>query len=280
MNNTTKLLGLLMLLVSFQTFSCKEDLQPVDRPSDFTKEKREELGDMIQVAIAQHPDVFPVIPNIPPYDTSVYWFTQTLYNQATNALHLDNQAPAQDKWDIDRPWRVTILDMEEKNAFAIPGGHFYITSGLLNALATEHELYYILTFEAMLMNDRVLLNRLISEHNTTKLSNVGRRIPNSDGTNAFTLAQTLKALYFDTEEVLENDEHTAHQICNSSIFNRTGIIPVMERLESDTTFTWLNTRYYDPASRSDYIQIVLSPNNCGEVTQNGGYQRYILNILN
>ncbi len=268
-------------MILILTFSCRENLDPIERPSDFTKEKREELGDRIQSAIAQHPELFPVLPNIPPYDTTVYWYTQTLYDQVTNTLKLDSQSMEDDRWDQDRPWRITVLDKEELNAFAIPGGHFYITTGFLRALEKENELYYVLAFEAMLMNDRTLFNRLISEHNTTQLSNIGKRIPNPDGTDAFTLAKTLEALVFDDIEVMDADELAADQICSSSIFSRFGIISLLNRLQNESGFTWLETRYYDVPSRRDFIQNAVQPSGeCGSFVQNGGYTRYILSPLN
>lgn len=277
---TNHLLVVLLAGVCFLLASCRNDFDPIEKPSDFTKERREELGDLIQAAIAQRPDEFPVLPNIPPYDTTVYWFTQTLYNQATNVLRLDNQSVDDNRWDMNRPWRVTILDQESLNAFSIPGGHFYITTGLLKALETEHELYYLLTFEGMLMNERFLINRLISEHNTNKLSNIGKRIPNNDGTNAYTLGRTLSELAFESDEVMEVDALTADQICESSIFNRFGVLSILDRLQNDLTFKWLETRYYDTPTRRDYLQNVLDPETgCGSFTQNGSYKRYILNVL-
>ncbi len=268
------------LFVVILLFSCQEDIQPIENPSDFVKERREDLGDIIQVAIAQHPDVFPVIPNIPPYDTTVYWYTQSLYDQATNALRLDNLSSDDDRWDFDRPWRVTILDMEDKNAFAVPGGHLYISTGFLKSLETEHELFYILAFEASLINEKTLLNRLISEHNTIKLSNIGKRIPNDDGTDAFTLAQTLSNLLFDGSEVMENDTKTANLICESSIFNRKGILNILDRLENDSTFKWLETRYYNSSTRRDFVDFALNAEgDCGNFIQNGNYNRYILDVL-
>jgi len=278
MNNRMAMLCCLISIILLS--SCRDDLQSIENPSDFVKERREDLGDKIQVAIAQHPDEFPVLPNIPPYDTTVYWYTQTLYNQVTNGLRLDPQAADDDQWDYDRPWRVTILDNEGLNAFAVPGGHFYITTGFLKGLQTEHELYYVLAFEAMLMQEKTLLNRLISEHNTSKLSNIGRRIPNNDGTDAFTLAQTLSNLEFDDTEVRLTDELAADLICRSSIFNRLGILSILDRLQNDSEFTWLETRYYDSATRKDYVQIVLDPEQgCGNFIQNGNYQRYVLDVL-
>ncbi len=276
---TNRIAVILYLLVITLTLSCREELELVTNPSDFVKEKREELGDRIQIAIAQNPDSFPVLPNIPPYDTTVYWYVQTLYNQATNSLRLDHLATDDNHWDFDRPWRVTILDDPGLNAFGVPGGHFYISTGFLKALETEHELYYVLAFEAMLINERTLLNRLITEHNTNKLSNIGKRIPNDDGTDAFTLAMTLSNLLFDESEVMQNDEYTANQICSSSIFNRQGILSVLDRLQNDSTFKWLENRYYDSPTRRDYVQLVLDPGGCGSFIQNGGYERYVLSVL-
>lgn len=281
MNILNNPLGMMLCLaVMVFAFSCHDNFEPAEKPSDFVKTKREELGDMIQVAIAQNPDEFPVLPNIPPYDTTVYWYTQSLYNQVTNALRIDNNAAANDEWDMDRPWRVTVLDEDELNAFSVPGGHFYITTGFLKALDTEHELYYILAFEAMLMNEKILLNRLISEHNTTKLANIGRRIPNPDGTDALTLARTIQNLIYDIDEVMQVDALTADQICTSSIFNRFGILTLLERLQNDATFKWLENRYYDTPTRRDYLQNVITPQgNCGNFIRNGSYDRYILDVL-
>lgn len=277
---TNRIAVILCLFVAALVTSCRDDFEPIENPSDFTKERQENLGDLIQAAIAQHPDEFPVLPNIPPYDTTAYWYIQTLYDQATNSLRIDNQSPDDNQWDFERPWRVTILAETEKNAFIVPGGHFYITTGFLKSLRTEHELYYILTFEAMLMNDNLLFNRLISEHNTKKLSNIGKRIPNDDGTSAFTLGQTLRDLIFESSDVMAVDALTADQICTSSIFDRTGIISILDRLQNDATFKWLENRYYDSPTRRDYIDGVLSPaGNCGDFIQNGGYERYVLSVL-
>lgn len=279
-NNKHRLAVTLCSLVLLLFSACREDYEPIEKPSDFTKEKRENLGDRIQVAIAQQPDLFPVLPNIPPYDTTVYWYIQTLYDQATSLMKLDVNEVEEERWDQERPWRVTVLDQEELNAFAVPGGHFYITTGFLESLESANELYYILAFESALMNDRTLLNRLISEHNTTQLSNIGKRIPNPDGTDAFTLARTIENLYYDDIEVMNGDELAAEQICSTSIFDRMGIVSLLNRLQDESDFTWLETRYYDIPSRREFVQNAVRPSgNCGSVTQSDSYQRYILDPL-
>ncbi len=281
MNATTNgLLVVFYLVLTSLLLSCQKSNDEPLKPSEFNKELREKLGDITRVAIADDSENFNVLPNVPPFDTSVYWYVQNLYNQATNPLRIDRQSVETDRWNLNRHWRVTVLQEEELNAYAIPGGHFYITTGLLKALKTEHELYYIIAFEASLMNEKVLLNRLISEYNTSKLEDITKQIPVADGTDSHKLALSLKDLDFNEEDVLKVDTYTADLICTTSIFDRTGIVTILNRLENNSDFEWLQNRYYDSASRKDYILNVLNPSgNCGTLKTNSGYQRYILDQL-
>ena len=267
-----------LVFVSLFTSCQKSNIEPL-KPSEFNKELREQLGDLTRVAIANDETHFNVLPNVPPYDTSVYWYVQNLYNQVINPLRIDNQSTEADRWNYNRLWRVTILEDEELNAYAIPGGHFYITTGFLKALETEHELYYVLAFEASLMNEKLLLNRLISEYNTTKLEEIVKRVPTDDGTDSQAIALSLKDLDFNEEDVLEVDFYTADLICQTSIYDRKGIISILDRLENEPNFTWLQNRFFDSASRKDFVESVVNANNCGSLKTNGGYLRYILNVL-
>ena len=276
---TNSLLVVLNVVLIILFTSCQKNIEEPLKPSEFNKELREQLGDVTRVAIANDADHFKILPNVPPYDTSVYWYEQNLYNQAINPLRIDYQSNEENRWDYDRLWRVTILDDEELNAYAIPGGHFYITSGFLKALETEHELYYVLAFEASLMNEKLLLNRLISEYNTSELEKVSNQKQTEDGTDPRAVALSLKNLDFNEEDVLEADFLTAELICQTSVFERKGIITILNRLENNPDFKWLQNRYFDNASRKDLVESVINADNCGSLKTNGGYQRYILDIL-
>ncbi len=270
---------LLLVCLVLWTTACQKEVYPIVKPSDFTKAQREELGDAIQNAIASDRDNFTILPNIPPYDTSAYWYIQNLYNQVTNSIRIDNQSPDNNRWDLARPWRITILDEGSLNAFAVPGGHLYITTGLLKSLRSEHELYYLLAYEAAMVDSKILLNRLMSEHNGSKLVDIleGRRV--ADGTNARSLALIIGDLDFSEEEVLLTDESTAELICETSIFERRGLLPILDRLSADEGFQWLQNRFFDVPSRRDFIQNAIDLENCGTFTQNGGYQNHVLSVL-
>ena len=269
------LFGMLVLISSCR----KED---IPAPSEFTKEKREQLGDLMKVAIATDMSQFPILPQNSQYD-STYWYVQKLYNQAINVLKNDGNSPSDDRWDKSREWEVTILDLEmERTAFITPGGHLYISTGLLKSLNKEYELYYILTFEAILMQERYVLNRLINEFNTTTLNNFVLGVPPPPGSPTLTdVAKMLGEIDFDEEMTREVDEYAVSLICKSSIFDRTGIVNIMTTLEVDET-KWMQTRRsYDYRSQLDYILNlpVSTGDDCGTFRTNGGYQKYVLDKI-
>ena len=91
----------------------------------------------------------------------------------------------------------------------------------------------------------------------------------------------LGEIEFDEEMTSETDEKVVSLICQTSIFDRTGIVTIMENLEVDET-KWMQTRRsYDYRSQIDYISNlpVSSGNDCGNFRSNGGYQKYILDRL-
>ena len=142
-------------------------------------------------------------------------------------------------------------------------------------------MYYILAFEASLMNERFLLNRLINEYNTTTLDNILRGIPpTGNEPSLFEVALTIDDVDFDEDIVEDIDLDAISLICKTSIFDRAGIISILDVLdESDTK--WLQTRKsYNFRDQIDYIlNVPVDDGNCGTFTSNGGYQKYILERL-
>ncbi|MEM6964709.1 MAG: hypothetical protein AAF573_08095 [Bacteroidota bacterium] len=273
---------ILLFLISGLLFftSCRKEDIPA--PSEFTKEKREQLGDLIKVAIASDQSKFPQLSQTGLHD-STYWYVQKLYNQAINVLRNDGQSPSHDRWDKSRAWQVTILNIDdEKTAFVTPGGHLFISTGLLKSLEKEYELYYILTFEATLMHERFVLNRLINEYNTTTLENLIQGVPQSAGMPTLNdVAATIGELQFDENMTMEIDQRVVSLICKSSIFDRTGIISIMDNLEPNDT-KWMQTRQsYDYRDQIDFIVNlpVDAGDDCGNFRSNGGYQKFVLDRL-
>ena len=69
-------------------------------------------------------------------------------------------------------YRFTVLDSKEVNAFALPGGHIYVTRGLLSYLNSEAELAAVLGHEI----GHVTARHAVRQHSATQLTSIGAAI--------------------------------------------------------------------------------------------------------
>jgi hypothetical protein len=279
----TNRLYCLVVTVGLVFSAChREKINPI-APDQFTKPQLESLGQILQHSIADNQEDFTLLPNSAPYDTTIYWFIQTLYDQATNVMRVDHQSPEDNRWSVDRKWRVHILMDEIRNAFILPGGDLYITTGLLSILKEEYELYYIISFEANLMNKGLLLETLVSEVNSIRLEEMIRRNFEPDNAEIIQLSHILSTLRINPADIQANDQTTINSICNTSQWNKNGLIPLLENF--DTSIEWFHYR----SSYSNRIEWLLNVEpeqtaDCGNLKTNNpsgeGYKRYVLDWLN
>lgn len=269
----------LWLLLLGCLYSCIRE-EPLPEPSSIDKHKREKLGLLLQEAIANDSEYFPLLSATPPIDTA-YWYLQRLYDQLTNPIRIDNRSPRDNRWDPERKWTVHILDRDDdKIAFTIPGGDFYISTGFLKAIEFEFEIYYIMAFEAALVDKRFLLNQLISEYNTRVLLDFIRGKSTTRGLTASEMARTLANLEYDPDIVAATDLASANLICKSSIYDRFGLLSLLDKVGSQDH--WIRTRplYAGRTNRENLLLLPLEGDvDCGELRSNGGYRQYVLGKL-
>lgn len=267
--NRHGLLVSLLILASLWLTSCRSDLPDVPGNEFFTKEKLEKLGGLLRQKMLSQ---YEFLPELAPYDTAVYWYVQTLYTQATHSLHLDRQSPVYDRWQQDRDWKVFIINDDSiRHVFALPGGDLFISTGLLKSLHQEYELYALLSYEACLMNEGHLLDRLILSYNSLVIRDMIEENTDVDG-----LAEALPHLAYDEKTVEDVDEESLENTCATSILDPTGIAGLMtgDALEGSA---WLASR---PSYAGRASKITGLPGHtCGHLKSNGGYQRYVLNVL-
>lgn len=272
-----RLSPILFLLLALLLSNCQGDPVQVPTKDEFTKEKRESLGQMINKDISSN---FEILENNEPFD-SLYWYVQALYNQSTRIMLLDKKSAIDNRWDTDREWKVSVInDDYSRHAFCLPGGDIFITTGMLKSFTREHELFFVFTFEATLMHEGRLLQRLIEEYNSLTINNL---IEGRDTGNEITLTDMstdLPNLIFDNNTVEFGDRNTVASICNTSILEPTGI----NTLLLDASFQnseWLLTRpSYGgrPSKVSDFSND--NAGNCGSSTGKGNYQKFVLDVLN
>lgn len=269
---TTLLIAYLLLLAS----TCEEAAEPGPSPSDITKEKRELLGDLLKETIQFSPEEFPVLDRQSKRDSFILIYLQSIYDQVTNEIRQDRQSSPSNRWDIDRKWKVTVLDIPQKYAFTLPGGHFYISTGFLGSLSKGYEIYYLMAFEAVNIQGRYLIDNLIAEYSTAAILDIVDLSENSVSPSLFDLAQSLKrSLLYEDSIVQEMDEKTAELICQTSIFDRLGIIPLLEVVHSQEQ--WRTTR----PSYSNRLEHItnLNVDGCGDIKSTGAYQKMVLDNL-
>lgn len=262
-----------LILILLVLNACQKSILPPIKPSEITKVERENLGDLMRFEIATQVNTFDILPNSPPYDTTVYRFVNALYQQVTTPMRINRSERSSDAWSKDRFWEVTILNDDKTNAFVLPGGHFYITTGLLRQLEQEYELYYILALEASLMNERYLLNRLIAEYNTLTLVELANELESQEGVTIEEVTALISHLEFQPELIQLVDEKVGDLICESSSMDRKGIIPILSK-----SIEWFK---YRPSygNRLRTIENLNESDRCGSFTTNGNYKKQVLDYL-
>ena len=264
----------ILFLSAFLFHACQGD--PVEVPDEdvFTKAKREQLGKLLMNDILANNEF---IPQVSPYD-SAYYYIQTLYEQATSNMQADKQSPSDNRWKGG--WEIYLIDNDDmKHSFILPGGDLFITTGMLKSFKKDYELYYLLSFEAILMNESLLLDVLKQEYNSLTIINLIEGRPTASGITITDVANDLPNLVFDDEMVKDADKMTVSSICETSILEPIGINPSLVDPEFQDA-KWLSTRK-SYSNRPSSIQNFANDHSadCGGNLGNGNYKVYVLDVL-
>lgn len=248
---------LFFVLLCLSVPSCKK--QPILSETEISKNDRTRLGKLIANAIKANPNTFPLISETYPANIQIFNYFNTIYKQAYFTMRHDINASVEDSWDESIDWKFHVLDLDEKMAFCLPGGDFYITLGLLELIRNEHQLFYIMTFEALLMHERKLIAELSSLHNPLMLNQIIKSGRSSTGTTPLDLAKDIynKIIYPDVD-IKEIDIKTVQSICDRSNYEPTSI----NELVPNNVFIWYQTRPPYQNRRATIIEESTN-NDCG-----------------
>jgi hypothetical protein len=265
----------LLVLAFFLSFTaCHGELPEVPVKEEFTKKKLEKLGEVLRPGILVQ---YQLLPDVPPYDTTVYWYVQRIYEQATHNMHLDRQSPPDNRWSQERQWKVYIIKNDTlRDAFTLPGGDFFITTGFLKSFKKEYELYFLLAFEAVIMHEGYMLDLLIREYNALAIKHLIEGKQSANEISADEFARNFTSLFYEPSIVEELDDRTAEAVCNTSLFDPSGIAPFLLN-EDFREARWLQTR---PSYDGRINVLSASPDGmCGDLKSTGIYKRYVLDVL-
>jgi len=205
--------------------TCVERVEPGLTAADFTKEKREVLGDLLKQTIENNPEEYVVLNRRSKRDSVILTYLQTLYDQATQEIRQDRQSTPSNRWNTERTWEVIVLHDDNRYAFSVPGGHFYVSTGFLNTLSKGYEIYYLMAFEATNISGRYLIDNLISEYNTSTLLELIETEELTANASLLNIAKTLRDdLAFQDDIIKEIDTQEQYRDTRPSYANRIDFI--------------------------------------------------------
>lgn len=245
--------------------SCSFDDSGTPPLEPFSKREQERIGNRIHFAVLAASG-YEFVLQVPPFDTTIIELTNTWYAQLTAGIQKDLSSPTTEKWDKDRPWIVTLIDDPDIIAVAAPGGYLYLSTGMLNTLDRENQLFFVMALEAAAVRQEIAMRRLIEEFGTNPLRRLARGVQGPTVPSASDLSDWLFAQSYSASEIDLLDEDAAVLMCSSSIYSPTGLSEVLGRMP-DSGWWWEHRTY--PGRGADWSGRAFP--NCGTRTTVGLY---------
>ncbi len=244
----------LLLACFFFFHSCEKDKGTVVRinQQEFAPEEQQTIGDAIDGAAKAEMLPFPSLSG-PEYD-ELYDYLNTHLRTISNTQWIENR--------LNYNWQARVLKADTAmHAFAGPGGYFYITSGMLKAIDSEHELLAAMAHEIIYMDKGLTIKALKDKFGGDGLADIllGNHVPNLGQ-----MADWLARINYTGADVLIADSLSVQIICPFS-YNAFGLQSLLERLEgfhNDPPVHWLAGRLADSELR--ITKIVDFASDCGD----------------
>jgi len=156
-------------------------------------------------------------------------------NKICNALIINTDRP-----EIFNGYHVNILDSDEINAFATPGGHIFITRGLINCAETEDALASVIAHE---------IAHIQLQHGLKAIKNSRITKALSDTANAGTAAAG-----YDLGQVTETFGISVDEIVTTMMKNG---YSQKQEFEADLTgMAFLSLAGYEPSALLDMLEVL------------------------
>ena len=190
---------------------------------------------------------------------------------------LSNTAIVQRRSDFD--WKISVLnDDVNVNSFIAPGGHLYMTTGMLKFLEGEHELVGVIAHEIAYADSDVLIGKIKEEVGSKNLSKILSH-DNGEMGIALDIAQSLQGLKFEEIEIENSDNFSTEIVCEFS-WDGEGLMNLLKRAGGAAPIEWLENK---PVNEYRFKQLAASIYNriepCG-IPDSIFYQRYFDKVVN
>jgi len=169
------------------------------------------------------------------------------------------------------------------NALALPGGHIFITKGLLEKLNTEAQLAGVLAHETVHVAARHSTHQMSQQIGIDILLSAASRAGASESTITMaSLATQLISLKFSRSQEEEADLGGLNYMIEAG-YSPWGMVETMKILEANSqggSLEWLSS-HPDPGNRVQYLTRTVQERNLPPnlVTSTGDYKRFVLDNL-
>ncbi len=218
-------------------------------PEELTTEDQVKIGEAFQLALESDGDVFNLL------DKSEYPEAYAYVEQLFYAML--NTAPVQRRLDFD--WSVKIIhDDEVRTAFFLPGGHFYVYTGLLKYLDSESQLLGVIGHEMYYTDSDLLINRIKQEFGGVMLGDILLENPVPELPD---YAAEVPHLIFGEPSVVLADSFAVEMIC-PFLYEPSGIKKILEKAKDEEIQPlWLEARQGKIDTRIKYLNAEIA--ECG-----------------
>ena len=268
-----KHLPLLLVLLLCLASTCEEPL-PVPTTDQLTKARRERLGDLLLQTI-QTQKVVEILPDSGAV-ARAYEYLESLYQQVNNSIRIDLNSSMDNRWDRNRAWQFLIEDNATARLVTLPGGHLIISTGLLQRLEREYEVYALFALETQLIAEQVLIDALIAKYGTQTLLNLTDETLPANELTVQILAEEIVDVGFSESDLARTDPLALEQTCRSSLYDPTGLRPLVTTYPDLAYFA---TRPNYPGRADALLQFTPDQTTCGDLRTNGKYASEVLAVL-
>ncbi len=294
--HTIRLLAVCFIIL-LTANSCKDDNLDMFNPV-LSANDEGRLGVALHQVIQANPGDFPVL------SRNDYPEAYDYLDEVIRMIEVKTEIRDKFEWEI-----IMFDDDDTKNAFTLPGGKIYITTGFLKFIDSEHKLFSLVAHEAFYA-DRINQNSqgelslaMQKLKESPKYGSLGTRIfleviaGNSE--EGSEMVEFIMEQVYEPYEVIEADDFALNMICENYLYSGYGIKEMILEVEdtpSITTFQWFENKPPVPNTlisqgtsltgpfrdeRLDNIDMQAHPGSCGSenITLNKNEYAEFLDML-
>lgn len=192
---------------------------------------------------------------------------------ATQYINLVGNSLAQQSGRPELVYRFAILDTEDINAFAAPGGYIFVTKGLLKNINSESELASVLAHEIAHINMKHMYKDVMPKHEVSAGENLTRLLSRGGADIGASLGKAVSAgMKMLVEEGMSQDkEFEADAVSviytSASGYPAASLQSVLKRIKAQSSDSNLKKTHPPFDVRIEKISLAVKENALGDVAK-------------